>query len=37
MKNARAASTAADAPALPPAHDWRTTDADERLRRRLRA
>ncbi|MGH8018554.1 MAG: SWIM zinc finger family protein, partial [Opitutaceae bacterium] len=22
---------------LPPAHDWRTTDADERLRRRLRA
>ena len=24
-------------PSLPPAHDWRTTDADERLRRQLRA
>jgi len=24
-------------PELPPAHDWRTSDADERLRRKLRA
>ncbi len=24
-------------PALPPVHDWRTTDEDERLRRKLRA
>jgi hypothetical protein len=39
---ARTAVRSADAkdeaePTLPPAHDWRTTDDDERLRRKLRA